>query len=170
MDIKKTIEAMRIGIQTELNGIQFYQLAAERTRDEKGKAVFTLLAKDELKHFKELQKHYQSLISSNKWAPAINIGEAKAIFEGESPIFSEELKGRAKETHFEMSALSIGALLESNSIDFYKKMIDEISDPIGKELFIKLWKWEQGHLEAITKQLDLLKEEYWAEQNFSPLF
>ncbi len=170
MDKDKMIEAIKTGLQTELNGIQFYQLAAQRTSDEKGKAVFTLLANDEIKHFKELQKHYQSVMKSNKWAPAISIGEAKTIFKGESPIFSKELKGRVKETHFEMSALSIGALLESNSIDFYKKMVDETDDPIAKELFNKLWKWEQGHLEAITKQLDLLKEDYWADQNFSPLF
>lgn len=170
MHKNKAIEAIKIAIQTELNGIQFYELAAQRTGDEKGKAVFSLLAKDEIKHFKELQKHYQSLISTNEWGSSINISEAKRIFEGESPIFSKELRTRIKEKHFEMSALSIGALLESNSIDFYKKMADTIDDPKAKELFEKLWRWEQEHLEAITKQLDLLKEEYWAEQNFSPLF
>jgi len=66
--------------------------------------------------------------------------------------------------------LSIGALLESNSIDFYRKMKENISEPKAKELFSELQKWEQGHLEAITKQLNLLKEDYWAEQKFTPLF
>lgn len=166
----KILDAIKVAIQTELNGIQFYQFASERTSDKKGKAVFTLLANDEIKHFKELQKQYQALKSSSNWAPSTTIGEAKLIFEGESPIFSEELKERIREKHFEMSALSIGALLESNSVEFYKKMMDEAKDPVAKQLFDKLWKWEQGHLEAITKQLDLLKEEYWAEQNFTPLF
>lgn len=170
MNKNKALEAIKTAMQTELNGIQFYELAAQRTDDEKGKAVFKLLAKDEVKHFRELQKHYRSLVSTNKWAPSINLGEAKAIFEGDSPIFSNELKKRIKETHFEMSALSIGALLESDAIDYYKKMAETIDDPKAKELFKILWKWEQGHLEAITKQLDILKEDYWAEQNFAPLF
>lgn len=170
MNKEKAIKAIKIAIQIELNGVNFYKLAAGNTSDEKGCAVFKLLADDEMKHFTELIKHYRSLNTSNKWAPAINIDEAKIIFNGESPIFSEELKSRIRETHFEMSALSIGALLESNSIEFYRKMIDETDDPVAKDLFTKLWKWEQGHLQAITKQLDLLKEDYWAEQNFSPLF
>ncbi len=161
---------MKIALQTELNGIQFYTMAAEKTEDRKGKEVFKMLAEDEKKHFRELQRHFKSLRSSNKWAPSISLGEASLTFESESPIFSEELKTRVKEKHFEMSALSIGALLESNSIDFYRKMKEETDDPIAKELFAKLQQWEQNHLEAITRQLTLLKEEYWAEQHFAPLF
>jgi len=170
MDRKKILEGMRIALQTELNGIQFYTMAAEKTEDKKGREVFKMLAEDEKKHFRELQKHFNSLTSSNKWAPSISLGEASFMFKKESPIFSEELRSRVKEKHFEISALSIGALLESNSIDFYRKMKEETDEPVAKELFAKLQKWEQNHLEAITRQLDILKEEYWAEQHFTPLF
>ncbi len=170
MDKEKAIEGLKIALQTELNGIQFYSMAADRTTDKKGKEVFKMLANDEVRHFKELQKHFRSLTSSNRWAPSITLGEASFMFDGESPIFGEELKSRVKEKHFEMSALSIGALLESNSIDFYRRMKEETDDPIAKKLFEQLQKWEQKHLEAITRQLDILKEEYWAEQHFAPLF
>jgi len=170
MDKDKALEGLKIALQTELNGIEFYKMAAEKTEDKKGKEVFKILANDEIEHFNELQKHFQSLIKSSKWAPAISLGEASTIFKGESPIFSEELKSRVKEKHFEMSALSIGALLESNSIDFYRKMKEETDDTTARELFAKLQKWEEKHLEAITTQLELLKEEYWAEQKFTPLF
>ncbi len=170
MDKEKAIHGLKIALQTELNGIQFYKMAAEKTEDKKGKEVFKMLADDEIKHFGELQRQFKSLMSSNKWAPSISLEEASSMFKGKSPIFSEELKSRIKEKHFEMSALSIGALLESDSIDFYRKLKEETDDPIAKDLFAKLQKWEQAHLEAITKQLDLLKEEYWAEQHFTPLF
>jgi len=158
-----------MALQTELNGIQFYKMAAEKTEDEKGKKVFKILSNDEIKHFDILQKNYSSLIESDNWAASISLGES-SVFEGESPIFSEELKFRIKEKHFEVSALSIGALLESNSIDFYRKMKESVDDPKAKKLFSELQEWEEGHLEAITKQLDLIKEEYWAEQHFTPLF
>ena len=69
-----------------------------------------------------------------------------------------------------MSALSIAALLESDSIDFYRNMKEKTEDPLAKTLFEKLQKWEETHLNAITRQLDVLKEEYWAEQHFTPLF
>ncbi len=170
MNKKKALEGLKIALQTELNGIEFYRMAAEKTDDKKGKEIFTMLADDEVKHFNTLQKHYQSMITSSKWAPSISLGEASTIFQGESPIFSDEIKSRIQEKHFEMSALSIGALLESNSIDFYRKMKEASDDEIAKKLFADLQKWEEEHLEAITKQLDLLKEEYWAEQKFTPLF
>jgi len=181
MDKEKAIENLKIALQTELNGIHFYKMAAEKTEDKKGKEVFKMLSNDEIQHFNEIQRHYKSLLTANKWAPSISLGEATSMFKGESPIFSEELKSRIKEKHFEISALSIGALLESNTIDFYRKMKEETDDPVAKmkeetddpvakELFAKLQKWEQGHLEAITKQLDILKEEYWADAHFAPLF
>jgi rubrerythrin len=170
MDKEKAIAGLKIALQTELNGIQFYKIAAEKTTDKRGKEVFKMLADDELKHFNELQKHYNSMKTSNKWAPSISLEEAHSIFKGESPIFSDDLKTRINEKHFEMSALSIGALLESSSIDFYRRMKEETNDRIAKELFAKLQIWEEGHLEAITKQLDLLKEEYWTDQHFTPLF
>jgi rubrerythrin len=169
MDKEKAIENLKIALQTELNGIHFYKMAAEKTEDKKGKKVFKMLANDEIKHFNELKRHHNSLIESDKWATSISLGES-SLFEKESPIFSAELKSRIKEKHFEMSALSIGALLESNSIDFYRKMKEQTDEAVAKELFEKLQKWEQGHLEAITKQLTVLKEEYWAEQHFTPLF
>lgn len=170
MNKEKAIENLKIALQTELNGIHFYKMAAEKTEDKKGKEVFKMLSNDEIQHFNEIQRHYKSLLTANKWAPSISLGEATSMFKGESPIFSEELKSRIKEKHFEISALSIGALLESNTIDFYRKMKEETDDPVAKELFAKLQKWEQGHLEAITKQLDILKEEYWADAHFAPLF
>lgn len=170
MDKEKILQAIRVALQTELNGVNFYKMAAEGTSDQKGKEVFTMLASEEKEHFGELQRHYASITSQNKWAPSISLGEAKDMFSGDSPIFSEELKQRIKESHFEMSALSIGALLETNSIEFYRKMKQEVDDPTARELFGKLENWEKGHLRAITHQLDILKENYWADQHFAPLF
>jgi rubrerythrin len=166
----KLLEALRMALQTELDGVNFYQMAAERTSDERGKKTFRMLAEEERKHFGELQRHYSSIMTQNKWAPSISLGEAKDMFSGSSPIFSEELKGRIKESHFEMSALSIGALLETNSIEFYRKIRQETDEPTARELFGKLENWEKGHLRAITQQLDVLKEDYWADQHFAPLY
>jgi len=49
-------------------------------------------------------------------------------------------------------------------------MKEESDDPVARELFGKLQEWEQRHLSAITKQIDLLKEDFWADAQFSPLY
>lgn len=168
MERSKSIKGLMTALQTELNGIEFYKIAAEKTEDAKGKKVFQMLADDELKHFNTLQQQYQALADEGRWQK-ISLGDI-SIFEGESPIFTNELKDRVKGMHFEVTALSIGAQLETNSIDFYRKMKEESDDPTAKEMYEKLQKWEEVHLNAITKQLDLIKEDYWAEQRFSPLY
>jgi len=168
MEQSKAIEGLKIALQTELNGIEFYRMAAEKTGDAKGKQVFQMLADDEIKHFKALQKQYASLLDNDEWQH-VELGKIPT-YGGENPIFSPELKNRVGEMHFEVSALSIGALLESNSIDFYRKMKEKNDDPSAKALYGQLQHWEENHLEAITKQLEILKEDYWAEQRFSPLF
>lgn len=168
MNQSRAIEGLKTALQTELNGIEFYRMAAQNTEDVKGKQAFQMLADDEQKHFAALQKQYASLIEKNGWQ-SIDLGKISS-FEGDSPIFSVELKDRVKGKHFEITALSIGALLETNSINFYRKMKEQNDDPAAKELYAKLEKWEQAHLDAITRQLDLIKEDYWAEQRFAPLY
>lgn len=170
MDKEKILQGLRTALQTELNGIEFYRMAAEKTSDAKGKEVFALLAGDEEIHFQELKQWYATAVRTNALTPSITLPEARTMFKGDSPIFSNEIKERIEERHFEMSALSIGALLETNSIDLYRKMKEETDDPQAKLLFESLQKWEQQHLEAITKQMDVIKEDYWAEQHFAPLF
>ncbi|MEO0206153.1 MAG: ferritin family protein [candidate division WOR-3 bacterium] len=169
MELKKALEGLKIAMQTELNGIEFYKIAAEKTDDSKGKEAFKTLAQDEIKHFNELKRQYEHILKDNDWLSKIELG-APSSFIGESPIFTDEIKTRIKERNFEMSALSIGALLESNSIDFYRKMKEESDEPAAKELFGQLQKWEEKHLEAITKQMNILKEEFWADAQFSPLY
>ena len=168
MNNSKAIEGLKTALQTELNGIEFYKMAAQNTEDEKGKQTFQMLADDELKHFQALQRQYAALRDKQTWERT-DLGTITE-FPGESPIFSSELKARIKGKHFEMTALSIGALLESNSIDFYRQMKEKSDDPMAKELYGQLQSWEEKHLEAITRQLDIIKEDYWAEQRFTPLY
>ncbi len=168
MEKERALEGLKVALQTELNGIEFYRTAAEKTEDAKGKKAFQTLADDELKHYKALQQQYNSIIEANKWQ-AMDLGKIP-VFEDESPIFSKELRERVKGKHFEVTALSIGALLETNSIDFYRKMKEKSDDPAAKELFGQLEQWETIHLQAITRQLDLIKEDYWTEQRFAPLY
>jgi rubrerythrin len=117
----------------------------------------------------ELKKKYDQLLRDGTWAKDLMLSNPSS-FEGKSPIFSDELQARIQDRHFEMSALSIAALLESNSIDLYRKMMEESSGDEARSFFRQLYEWEQKHLAAISKQMDLLKEEYWAQAKFTPLF
>jgi rubrerythrin len=161
------LKGLRTALETEMNGIEFYRTAVEKTEDKKAKGVFQILADDEARHFIELKKNYDVLLKTGKWDKSIDLSKPTE-FRGQSPIFSYDFKSRIKDRHFEMSALSIGALLETNSIDFYRQMKDLVKDPDAKRFFSELQSWEEKHLDAIVRQLDLVKEEFWQNAHWHP--
>ena len=164
---EELLAGLKTALQTEMNGVEFYRLAAEKTGDPKGREVFKTLANDEAHHYIELKKHYEALLKTGKWLPKFDFGNPTDL-SGASPIFSDDFKQRIKDRHFEMSALSIGALLETNSIDYYRQIKEKSGAPEIKKFFAELQQWEERHLDAIVRQIDLLKEEFWQNAHWAP--
>ncbi len=166
---EQLLEIVKRAIRVENDGYQFYRLAEEKTRDPKGKEVFASLAKDETNHMQILKSLYER-VKEEKEFKFDEVKDMKHILEttSESPIFSEEFKDRLSQSQFEMSALSIGILLEKNAIDFYKKSARQAEEPDMKMLFDYLADWEGEHLRALVNQQKLVQEDYWTEARFYP--
>jgi rubrerythrin len=170
MDRKQQLlEVVKKAIRVEYDGYQFYRLAEEKTSDAKGKEVFASLARDETNHMQILKGLYQSVKEEGEFK-FDEVMEIKSILEttSESPIFSKEFKARLDKSQFEMAALSVGILLEKNSIDFYKNSAQEIDEKDVKMLFTYLADWEGEHLRALVNQQKFLQEDYWTEARFYP--
>lgn len=163
------IEIFKKAMQGEMDGYYHYSNAAITTEDEKAKSIFKSLAEEEKKHYKFLSDLF---LFQQKKLPSFDFGkinkEGKLKFSGESPIFSIEFKKKIREKHFEMSAISIGMLLEQTSIDFYRKWAEEIKESDVKEFLLELAKWEEGHLEALNKQKKFFLESLWSNAHFEP--
>jgi rubrerythrin len=154
-------------IKAETNGYHFYMMAASSTSDEQGREVFTQLAQEELSHLQFLKRQHEALTTTGKIDKTISLGKA-VDRSGESPIFSPALKERSREAHFEMSALSIGITLELNAVKHYKAQAEVSDDKDVTAFFNELVEWESGHYDALNRQLEELKEDYWAGGGFSP--
>jgi rubrerythrin len=153
-------EAMAI----EMTGREFYRVTAEKTSDDKGRETFEFLSTEEEKHFHLLQT----------WLLQVEQGEIEPVVlsapdaHPPSRVFSAEFIRRIGEKHFEMSALSIGALLEKNSLEFYAKAAQDASDPAEKRIFQELSAWETQHHQMLVKELESLQEAYWTTNRFAP--
>jgi rubrerythrin len=161
---------LKDAIKVESDGYHFYKMAAEQTIDPQGKEMLESLASDEIKHMKALKEQYKFYKEKGKfdWNQAKLKMEIPFDPTSTSPIFSEEFKKKLNESHFEMTALSIGIMLEQNSIDFYKRSTGQSKDPQAKELFSYLADWEGQHLRALISQYNYLKEDYWSDARFFP--
>lgn len=129
MQKEDVLEILKRGIKTEIDGFQLYKIVSEKTKDPKAKDVFGLLAEDELKHEKMLREQYKKVKETGKFKFKKGDERPKLDTISPYPIFSEKFKEKLlREQSFEMSALSIGIMLEQNSINFYRDSSEKIGD------------------------------------------
>ena len=167
-EINKTLaEALKRAIQAEFEGQHFYMMAAQTTKDPKGKEIFELLSREELDHAEYLKSQYESVIKDGQLDPKLAL-KSRVEFSIANPIFSEEIRGRIKEAHYEMTALAVGIQLELTAKNFYEKCAGEATNPQEKQFFDELASWEAGHYNALLSQQESLKEDYWSDSGFSP--
>jgi rubrerythrin len=159
-------EGLAIAIQTELEGYEFYRMAAAKCQDDGAKRMFESLAKDEVEHQRILKKQYDSVMKGGDFVPPKK--PARSRFKVKSPVFSKAFLESKKKKQFEMSALSVGVLLEQNAIDFYNKQGKRSRTPKAKEFFKELSNWEGEHLRALLAQKQFLQREIFAAAHFEP--
>jgi rubrerythrin len=154
-------------IKFERDGHGFYLMAANSSRDPKAQTVFAQLAAEELDHLRFLTQHYESVLKTGRPDQDARLGP-RADLAGMSPIFSERIKARIGEAHLEMSALSIGIQLELDSEKFYRSQAAASDEPLARQFYLELADWEAGHYQALLKQHEELKEDYWSANGFAP--
>lgn len=162
------LDALQHAVQSELEGHHFYRMAAQATQDPKGREVFTRLAEEELEHARVLSGWTHRLSHSPSADTDLPTLSEPAPLAGPSPIFSESIRARVSEAHFEMTALSVGIQLEDAARRFYQEAAAQTEDPALAALFERLASWEAGHYRALLAQQEALKGEYWAASGFAP--
>lgn len=170
--MKEAMEAIREGlkkaIRFEGDGHHFYRMAAASTEDPQGREVFTMLAAEELEHVRFLTSQYNSFLENGQVDSSIHLPKHKDL-DKKNPIFSENLKKRIKDAHMEMSSLAIGMQLELSSITFYKAEAEKYSNMREVAAFYReLADWEKTHYDALLRQQEELKEDYWSSGGFTP--
>jgi rubrerythrin len=156
------MEILKRAILNEHEGYQFYRLAAEKVADEEVRDVFEFLAGEEQDHEKWLREIAGDLLRNA--AP-----EAQALPGPDtvSPgIFTRENIKNAG--GIIVSALHIGIMMEKASMDYYRDAAQKTRLPAARELYLKLSHWERNHLDRLEKAYDFAREEWWAQQGFSP--
>ena len=163
---EKVLDGLKIAMEAELTGHQFYKAASKNTKDPKGKDTFSRMADEEMGHFNYLRHQYQSILKSGKYDFTKKLLTSR---KESGPIFSKEIRNRIKTRHFEVSALTIGMKLEMEAAGFYRECAAKAATPAAKKFYAELAEWEQGHYDSFKNQLELLKEEYHAANHFVPM-
>jgi rubrerythrin len=167
-ETEKILQGLKTAIETELAGHEFYKNAAITTSDPTGKETFSRMAEEEMGHFNYLRHQYKSVLEKGDYDLTTMLPK-KDRKHTESPIFSDEIKRRIKDSHFEVSALTIGMKLELDAMQYYRSCAETADNKEVRRFYTELADWEQEHYHTFEKQLDMLKEDYFQANNFVPM-
>ena len=161
--VKKELEIIKQAIINEVEGYEFYKMAANQAGTSESKEAFMVLAKEELKHIQYLKALFDKIKSSSQ-------DDITLAFDSNppSPDIYNWKKVDKQYTSLAMSVFGIGIQMEKASIEFYEdaKANTEIKE--AKELYDLLIKWEYVHLEQFTDQYNSYKDDWWHDQGFAP--
>lgn len=165
---KRIADGLKRAIQTELDGYHFFKMAAATTQDPKGREVFEALAAEELEHEAFLRHQYDHVVRFGTFDRTSRLTQ-RVNLDGDDPIFSPALRERIRDANFEMSALSIGIQLELQARRYYEEQAAATGDPAVREFFEHLAAWEGRHYDALLRQQESLREDFWNASGFSPM-
>lgn len=159
---KDELEVIAQAILNEVEGYEFYKIAAENGSLD-NKEAFMELANEELKHIEYLQKLFNKIKENED-------DDKKLAFElsPPSPDIYNWNKVSAEYTSKVMSVFSIGMQMEKDSIEFYEEAKKKTNLEEAREIFQELIKWEYVHLEQFSKQYEMYRQQWWSDQNFAP--
>ena len=150
-------DALQIALQTEKNGVNFYQALAKAATDPRGRDAFLEMAAEEQKHLQELESEWGALVKRNKRlldAPVFlhfDYNELNRLFP--SP---EELQKRGVERLSLEEALHLALSMEQGAHSFFKRYAERFNDTRGKSIFQKFAEEELEHCELIQKECNRL--------------
>lgn len=143
-------DALRIAMETERRGVNFYETAAKIVTYEKTKETFKGMLADEKRHFSNLQKEWDRMIAGNEEvlnAPVF----LHFDFEALKKIFPsrEEISRRLRPDMTEEEALELAMSMEKDAWDFFRRYAEKFNDTRGRDIFLQFAEEERDHYEII---------------------
>lgn len=155
-------EIFKISIQIEKNGKDFYSAAAEKTRDEQFKKLFSELADWESKHiilFENFRDHLYTEVKFEDVFDPDNLVHLYLKSVADSTVFVKEndIKNTVSECKSIIEILEKALEFEKDSVVFYSSMKSIVPDDLGKAEIDKLIQEELFHVGQLTKEIKGLK-------------
>jgi rubrerythrin len=153
----------------EVDGREFYRMAARNARRDGARQMFTFLMEEEEKHREAIAAQIARMAEGKPPKRIRGAADRKAIRKFRSPLFTEEFVAKGKNVEGEAAALSIGMTLERRAIEQFLALRKKAKgDPPAERLFDDLVAWEKEHLDLLARQYEQLREMYWEEARFWP--
>lgn len=146
------MKSVEIALKMETDAVKFYTEAAEKVSHPVGKKMFLTVAEDEKNHIKMIEEVLKGLELTIREAHPIKT--VKTIFEE----MKDKMMDRVKALSDELEAFRIAMDMEKEGIEFYKKVINEVTTEKEKKLFERLIYEEEQHHKIFAETYNFLND------------
>lgn len=163
---EKVIENLKIAVNTEIEGYNFYIAASNTVKNEHGKNVFRHLSKEELEHISALTAISNSLEAGGGWLSYKDAVAMGGSVKRGAPIFlkENELTKRLKQNPTEISAVIIATETEEKAVAFYSGLLKTAAAPDEKTALGKILDMERNHLKLLRWEYEsIVKTGFWGD-------
>ena len=153
----KILQALKIAIQMEVDGKEYYLKASQKSSNELGKKLLQSLAAEEDVHRQKFEEIYSAIRSKQAW-PTIDFqpNNGKTL----RTIFAKatkEMNSSIKTVPTELDAVQIAIDKESKSYDLYRSRVRTASYDTEREFYEALAAEERGHHLILLDYYEYLK-------------
>jgi rubrerythrin len=182
---EEALAVLRRAMENEREGYRFFLEASERSTDPAGQGTFRTLASDEEKHLALLLVEYDSLTTGEGWVAPEEAMTREVEVDITGPLFpGEELSPQEKspfeetfaaydvgELAGDLAVLEFGMKVEEQFYIMYEKAAAETDDPLGRQAYQFLMKWENRHYKILQDAHDYLSDnKHWWDDWELPFF
>ncbi len=153
--------AIKTAIAMEIKIRDIYQEGVQSIQKEAGRRIFQILADDEQYHVDYLEDILERWQKTGKLTAEILTSTlpAKEVIQKEAEKLQRQM--RKDDRGLRQQMLSKALRMEIETSNFYRKMVDQISDEAG-EMFAQFLEIEDRHIKAVEFELDYISQTgYW---------
>ncbi|MEA3287842.1 MAG: ferritin family protein [Candidatus Marinimicrobia bacterium] len=165
-EFKSVQDVLKRAMLLEMNGKEFFKMAAKTATSPVAKELFEHMAKEEEHHLHILKLTFNRHLDEGK---VILPSEEELAFGFQDPIIDKSFLMELRNSAFDSSAISIALTLEERAFKFYQKEEQTATDPDIKKLFTWLTDWEIDHHRKLMELEEDFREEVWNDSNFWPM-
>ena len=158
---KTDLELLKQGMLNEIEGAEFYKLAAEKAPNEESKASLLELAEEEMRHYGYLKGLAEKLTKGET-------EELIATNETDSAGIFDWGKVTGVDLQLGVSIYSVAMQMELKSMNYYLEAKGKAESKSTKKLMQLLADWEKIHYDEFKKIYDVYRNQWWDDMSYAP--
>jgi rubrerythrin len=154
----KTLEGLKIAIQMEIDGKQYYLKASQESSNELGKKLLQRLAAEEDLHRQKFEQIYDAIRDKKAWpATAFQPDGGKSL----RTIFAratEEIGSKVKALTTEIDAIQTAMGMENKTFDYYIRQGANATHDAERDFYHAVAAEEREHYLVLLDYYEYLKD------------